>query len=86
MMIRGKDFYSDFQAEQDHIDDIISKHNEEIDPGEEAVIANLERQQTRLENEKMRVQQDIEAKQKEIEDLNTQIARLQSRISSMKAS
>lgn len=85
-MIRGKDFYSDFQAEQEHIENVISKHNEDIDPGEEATIANLERQQTRLENEKMAIQQDIESKQKEMENIGTQIARLQSRIASMKAS
>lgn len=85
-MVRGKDFYSDFQAEQEHIENVISKHNEDIDPGEEATIANLERQQTRLENEKMQIQQDIKAKQKEMENINSQIARLQSRVASLKVS
>lgn len=85
-MVRGKDFYSDFEAEQDHIDNMLKDRNEGIDPGEEATIATLERQQTRLESEKMRIQGDIEQKQKQIEKVNDQIARLQERVASLKVS
>lgn len=84
-MVRTNEFYSDFENEMDYADHVLQK-SEDIDPGEENMIASLERQQTRLENQKMRIQQDIEAKQKQMEELNDQINRLQGRIADIKIS
>ncbi|MFP4572991.1 MAG: hypothetical protein ACLFNW_08485 [Desulfobacterales bacterium] len=84
-MIRNKEFYSDFENEMDYANHVLQK-SEDISPGEENMIASLERQQTRLETQKMRIQQDIEAKQKQLSELTEQINRIQGRIADLKVS
>lgn len=82
-MIRGNSYYSDFEEEQDYIEQI---NNEEVTAGEQTTIANLERQKTRLEAQIGEKREQVDALEKEMENLRQDVARIDQRIARYRAS
>lgn len=81
-MIRGENYYSDFEDEQDYIEQL---NTEEVTGGEQSIIVNLERQKTRLEAQIGEKREQAEALEKEMEKLRQDVARLDQRMSRYRA-
>lgn len=81
-MIRGNNYYSDFESEQEFIEQM---NNEEVTAGEQPIIANLQRQKTQLENKVGEKREQIDTLEKEMQNLQQQIARIDQRISRYRA-